>query len=83
MSFSNISSLQQIRARINNTLSHGIQIDMSTEESKKLLIIHVNTKTNLVIMFIDINGSTEMSLSLSDDKFSKIIQTFAQEISMP
>ena len=67
MSFSNISSLQQIRARVNNTLSHGIQIDMSTEESKKLLIRHVNTKTNLVIMFIDINGSTEMSLSLSDD----------------
>jgi adenylate cyclase len=56
---------------------------MSTEESIKLLIIHVNTKTNLVIMFIDINGSTEMSLSLSDDKFSKVIQTFAQEISMP
>jgi adenylate cyclase len=83
MSFSNISSLQQIRARVNNTLSHGIQIDMSTEESKKLLIRHVNTKTNLVIMFIDINGSTEMSLSLSDDKFSKVIQTFAQEISMP
>ena len=82
MSFSNTSSLQQIRARVNNTLSHGIQIDMSTEESKKLLIRHVNTKTNLVIMFIDINGSTEMSLSLSDDKFSKVIQTFAQEISI-
>jgi adenylate cyclase len=82
MSFSNISSLQQIRARVNNTLSHGIQIDMSTEESKKLLIRHVHTKTNLVIMFIDINGSTEMSLSLSDDKFSKVIQTFAQEISI-
>ena len=33
MSFSNTSSLQQIRARVNNTLSHGIQIDMSTERA--------------------------------------------------
>ena len=82
MSFSNTSSLQQIRARVNNTLSHGVQIDMSTEESKKLLMRHVNSKTNLVIMFIDINGSTEMSLSLSDDKFAKVIQTFAQETSI-
>ena len=62
MSFSNISSLQQIRARVNNTLSHGIQIDMSTEESKKLLIRHVNTKTNLVIMFIDI--AQEISIAV-------------------
>ena len=33
-------------------------------------------------MFIDINGSTEMSLSLPDDKFAALIQTFAQETSI-
>jgi class 3 adenylate cyclase len=65
----NASSVQQIRARVNKTLAEGIQIDMSTEESKKLLRRHVKSKTHIAIMFIDINGSTEMSFSLPDDKF--------------
>jgi class 3 adenylate cyclase len=55
---------------------------MSTEESKKLLRRHVNSKTNLVIAFIDINNSTQMSLSLPENKFALMIQTFAQEISI-
>jgi adenylate cyclase len=78
----NVSSVQQIRARVNKTLTDGIQIDMSTEESKKLLRRHVNTKTHVVIMFIDINDSTEMSFSLPDDKFATLIRTFAQETSI-
>jgi adenylate cyclase len=82
MSFTNLPLLEQIRARIHKTLIDGIQINMSTEESKKLLRRHVNTKTNLVVMFIDINNSTEMSLSLPEHKFALIVQSFAQEISI-
>ena len=82
MSFTNLSLLEQIRVRITKTLMDGIQLNMSTEESKKLLRRHVNTKTNLVVMFIDINNSTEMSLSLPEDKFALIVQSFAQEISI-
>lgn len=78
----NVSSAEQIRSRVNKTLTDGIQIDMSTEESKKLLRRHVNTKTRVVIMYTDINDSTEMSFSLPDDKFAKLIQTFAQETSI-
>lgn len=52
---------------------------MSTEESKKFLRRHVNTKTNLVVMFVDINISTQMSLSL-ENKF--VQQTFTQEITV-
>jgi class 3 adenylate cyclase len=33
-------------------------------------------------MFTDIDGSTEMSFSLPDDKFAALIQTFAQETSI-
>ena len=74
--------MQQIRARVDKTLTNGIQIDMSTEECKKLLRRHVKSKTHIAIMFIDIDGSTEMSLSLPDDKFAALIQTFAQETSI-
>ena len=33
-------------------------------------------------MFIDINHSTEMSLSLPENKFALLLQSFAQEISI-
>ncbi|MDP9289385.1 MAG: adenylate/guanylate cyclase domain-containing protein [Thermoproteota archaeon] len=82
MSFTNVSVLEQIRARVAKTLTHGIQLNMSTDESKKLLKRHVNRKTNVVIMIIDVNNSTEMSLSLPEDRFALLIQTFAQEISI-
>jgi class 3 adenylate cyclase len=74
--------MKQIHARVSKTLNNGVQLDMSTEESKKLLRRHVNSKTNLVIVFIDINNSTEMILSLPENKFALMIQTFAQEISI-
>jgi adenylate cyclase len=82
MSFTNVSVLEQIRARVAKTLTAGVQLNMSTDESKKLLKRHVNKKTNVVIVFIDVNNSTEMSLSLPEDRFALMIQTFAQEISI-
>ena len=82
MSFIDPPILDRIRARITKTLNSGIQLNMSTQESKKLLKRHVNSKTNLVIMFVDINNSTQMSLSLPENEFALIVQTFAQEISI-
>lgn len=82
MDFPNLALLEQIRARVTKTLNDGIQLNMSTEESKKFLRRHVNTKTNLVIMIIDINNSTQMSLSLPEFNFALILQTFAQEVSI-
>jgi len=79
----NINSidLSEVRARVAKTLTDGLQLDMSTQDCAKLLRRQVNTKTNLVIMFVDINNSTEFSLSLEDSKFALMVQVFAQEIS--
>jgi class 3 adenylate cyclase len=66
MGFTDQPLLEQIRARIAKSLKDGIQLNMSTEESKKLLRRHGNTKKNLVIMFVDIKNSTQMSLSLPE-----------------
>src|SRR5215467_4026407 len=76
------SLFNQIRARVRRTLSDGVQLDMSTQESRKLLRIHANSKTNFVFLFVDINNSTQMSLSLQEDKFALLIQIFAQEVSV-
>jgi adenylate cyclase len=82
MPSTNLPLMEQIRARVDKTLNYGVQLDMSTEESRKFLRRHVNSKTNLVVGFVDINSSTQMSLSLPDDRFALMIQTFAQEISI-
>ena len=82
MDFLTFALQEQISARVTKTLKDGIQLNMSTEESKKFLRRHVNTRTNLVIMIIDINNSTQMSLTLPDFKFALILQTFAQEVSV-
>jgi class 3 adenylate cyclase len=82
MDFLTFALQEQIRARVSKTLKDGIQINMSTEESKKFLRRHVNIRTNLVIMIIDINNSTQMSLTLPEFKFAQLLQTFAQEVSI-
>ena len=65
--YTNLPLYEQIHARVTKTLIGGILLNMSTEESKKLLRRHVNNKTNLVTMIVDINNSTEMSLSLPEN----------------
>jgi adenylate cyclase len=71
--------LQQICTRVNRTLGDGIQLDMSTEESKKMLRRHVNSNTNLVIMFVEINDSTSMSLFLSENKLALILDLCSRD----
>src|SRR5581483_8490948 len=80
--FSNLPLFDQIRARVNKTLLEGIKLNMSTEESKKFLRRHVNNRTTLISMFVDINNSTEMSLSLPEKQFALLVQCFAQEVSI-
>ena len=53
MDFLTFALEKQISARVTKTLKDGIQLNMSTEESKKFLRRHVNTRTNLVIMIIE------------------------------
>ena len=74
--FTNLDLLEQTRARISRTLVEGIQLNLSTEESRKLLKRHVNKKINLITMFVDINSSTEMSLSLPENKFALLVTVF-------
>lgn len=82
VNFTNLTSLEKIRVRLAKTLSEGIQLNLSTETSKELLRSHLNTKINVVTMFVDISRSTEMSLSLPERKFALLIQGFAQEVSI-
>lgn len=64
------------------TLDKGVQIDLSTESCKRLLRRRVNQKVAVVILYVDIDGSTKMSIGLAPDKFATILHIFSQEMSL-
>ena len=60
----------------------GLLIDLSTDSCRKYLQRKVNTNAKVVVMYIDIAGSTQMSRDLSPISLSIIIQIFSQEVSL-
>jgi adenylate cyclase len=77
--FPSSPDVEQIQARVRHTLQHGLEFDLTTDQSKQLLKRHVNSNTMMVILFIDINGSTQMSMTLEPQQFASIVQVFSQE----
>lgn len=77
--YSPAQDIERIRARILHTIKHGLEFDLTTEQCKQLLKRHVNSNTSIVVLFIDINGSTRMSISLPPTTFASLVQVFSQE----
>jgi adenylate cyclase len=67
---------------VRQTLDKGVQIDLSTESCKRFLRRRVNQKIGVVILYVDIDGSTKMSMALTPDKFATILHIFSQEMSL-
>jgi class 3 adenylate cyclase len=67
---------------VRQTLDRGVQIDLSTESCKRFLRRRVNQKIGVVILYVDIDGSTKMSMALAPDKFATILHIFSQEMSL-
>lgn len=80
---SRIEGIQKVRNRVYQSLkNNGLLIDLSNEQCKKYLQRKINSKTRVVVMYVDINGSTQMSRDLPSSKLSLMIQVFSQEISL-
>ena len=77
-----IRDFNSIQARIKQTLEKGVQIDLSTELCKRFLRRHVNCKIDVVILYVDIDGSTRMSMSIPPADFATILYVFSQEMSL-
>ena len=67
--FPSAQDVGQIRARVLHTIQHGLEFDLTTEQSKHLLKRHLNSNTMMVVLFVDINGFTQMSITLPPVKF--------------
>lgn len=74
--------LKQIQTRADQTLEKGVQIDLSTSMCKRYLRRHANQKTSVVVLYVDIDGSTQMTLSVSSTNLARILQLFSQEMSL-
>jgi adenylate cyclase len=77
-----VKDLNAAQARVRQTLDKGVQIDLSTESCKRFLRRKVNQKVSVVILYVDIDGSTKMSMALSAEKFATILHVFSQEMSL-
>ncbi len=62
-------------------LSEKYQYITSIERGQRFLLPHVNSKIELVVMYADIVGSTNMSMTLPTEKVVTIIKAFSHELS--
>lgn len=82
MAISKDSLIEDSRSRLQDSLKANPEFNISLKETQKMLEKFLGLKTNIVILNIDLIGSTKMSLDLPMDKLTTIIRTFAQEMSL-
>jgi adenylate cyclase len=74
--------IKSIQIRVERTLEHGPPIDLSTLKCQQYLRRHINNKTKLVVLCVDLVGSTKLTLSLTPPELISIINIFSTEMSM-
>src|ERR671931_860709 len=70
----------QTQDRMWKALEGRYLYDSSLKDSQDFLFNHVNSKMSLVIMYADLVGSTNMSMTLPVDKMVTIIRAFTYEM---
>jgi adenylate cyclase len=73
--------LTQRQDRLREALEERYQYNTSIKRSQDFLQEHVRSKICLVIMYVDLVGSTDMSMTLPVEKLVAIITAFSREVS--
>ena len=76
---SSTQEAQQIKARVLHTIKYGLEFDLSTDQCKQFLKRHVNSNAVMVILIIDINGSTQMSIALPHQNLLPYYKSFRRK----
>ena len=71
----------QRQDRLWKALEERYQYNSSLNRGQEFLLNHVNSKLELVIMYIDLVGSTKMSMTLPVEQLVTIMRAFSHEIS--
>jgi hypothetical protein len=75
------SIINDSQTRMWKALKVKPEFKISLSESQRILEKFAESKIDLVVLHVDLVGSTKMSMTFSIDKLSAIIRAFAQEIS--
>jgi len=72
--------IKNTQKRIWRALKNGYEYDAGIIKSEKFLRANVFSRINMAVLYVDLVGSTTMTLELPIDKFAIIISSFAQEM---
>lgn len=72
--------IKETQKRVWSSLKKGYEYDYSGDLSDKFLREHVSSKLHMIVIFIDVVGSTEMTLQLPAERLATIISSFSQEM---
>ncbi|MDI1495812.1 MAG: adenylate/guanylate cyclase [Cenarchaeum symbiont of Oopsacas minuta] len=72
--------LQDVQTRVWSSLKSGYKYNGTADHSEEYLGSRVSQRLDLNIMYVDLVGSTLMSLEISQEKFVTIISSFAHEM---
>jgi adenylate cyclase len=72
--------VSQTQNRMEKALNGQYRYDSSLKDSQGFLFNYVNSKLSLVIMYADLVGSTNMTMTLPVDKMVTIIRAFTYEM---
>ncbi|CAE6499387.1 MAG: adenylate/guanylate cyclase domain-containing protein [Candidatus Nitrosotenuis sp.] len=72
--------IKQTQNRVWRALKSGYEYSPAADESDKFLRKHVSSRMKMVVLYVDLVGSTNIALELPEDKVAIIITCFAQEM---
>ena len=72
--------ISEVKKRVTISVKTGVLYKGVAEDSEEFLRNHILEGINLVVLYVDLVGSTSIILKLPKEKFSKVITTFAQEM---
>lgn len=73
--------IKNVQNRINNALENGYEYTRVIDSSEKFLRKNVFEQIDMAVLYVDIVGSTKISMALPSDKLSVMISSFSQEMS--
>ncbi|HSB57811.1 MAG TPA: adenylate/guanylate cyclase domain-containing protein [Nitrosopumilaceae archaeon] len=72
--------IKEVQKRVWSSLKKGYEYDFFIDESEKFLREHVSSRVKMIIVYVDLIGSTQMTLELPTEKLAIIISSFSQEM---
>ncbi len=72
--------IKETQKRIWAALKKGYEYNPMVDESDAYLRKHVFSRIDMMVLYVDLVGSTTMTLELPEDKLAIIISSFAQEM---